>query len=121
MHIKAILTAVAILGIGGTAAAHPKLLSVTPAANAVVVTPSHVDLRFSERLVPAFSKADVTMAAMPGMAAMKIASSATVASDGKRLVVTPKARLVAGKYIVSWHVVSTDTHKVAGSYAFSVK
>lgn len=121
MHIKFIATATALLVASGTAIAHPKLLSLSPAANAVVATPSHIDLRFSEKLVPAFSKADVTMAAMPGMAAMKMASSATVASDGKRLIVTPKARLVAGKYIVSWRVVSADTHKVAGSYAFSVK
>ena len=121
MHIKLILTATALLAAPGTAIAHPKLLSVSPTANAVVATPSHVDLRFSEKLVSAFSKADVTMAAKPGMSAMKIASSTNLASDGKRLVVTPKARLAAGKYIVSWHVVSTDTHKAAGSYAFAVK
>lgn len=121
MHIKSIVTATALLAFGGTAIAHPKLVSAIPAANAVVATPSHVDLAFSEKLVPAFSKADVTMAAMPGMGAMKIASAVALTRDGKRLVVTPKAHLAPGKYIVAWHVVSTDTHKLAGSYAFTVK
>lgn len=121
MYIKSILSAAALIATSGTAFAHPRLLSVSPAINAVVATPSHIDLRFSEKLVPAFSKADLTMAAMPGMGAMKMTSAVSLASDGKTLVVRPKARLVAGKYIVSWHVVSTDTHKVAGTYTFSVK
>ena len=121
MHLKPILTAVALLSIAGTATAHPKLLSVTPAANAAVVAPAHIDLRFSEKLMPAFSKVELTMAAMPGMGAMKMASATAVAADGKTLVVTPKARLVRGRYIIDWHVVSTDTHKVAGRTAFAVR
>ena len=121
MRTKSILTAAALLGIGGTAIAHPKLVSASPSANAIVATASHIDLHFSEKLIPAFSKAEVTMAAMPGMGAMRMAGSATLAKDGKTLVVTPKARLPKGKYIVAWHVVSTDTHKVAGNYAFTVK
>ena len=121
MHLKPILTAVALLSIGGTATAHPKLLSVTPPANAAVAAPANINLHFSEKLMPAFSKAELTMAAMPGMAAMKMASVTAVATDGKTLVVTPKTRLVRGRYIVDWHVVSTDTHKVAGRTAFAVK
>ena len=121
MYIKSLLTAVAILSVGGTAAAHPKLVSASPAANAMVATPTHVHLHFSEKLVPAFSKGDVTMAAIPGMAAMKVLSTASVAKDGKTLVITPRTRMASGRYVVDWHVVSTDTHKVAGRYAFTVK
>ena len=121
MHLNPMLTAVALLSIAGTAHAHPKLLSVSPAANAAVAPPAHIDLQFSEKLMPAFSKADLTMAAMPGMGAMKIASATAVAADGKTLVVTPKARLARGRYIIDWHVVSTDTHKVAGRTGFAVK
>lgn len=121
MHYKPMLTAVALLSIAGTGYAHPKLLSVTPAANATVAAPAHINLRFSEKLMPAFSKAELTMAAMPGMGAMKMASATAVAGDGKMLVVTPKARLARGRYIVGWRVVSSDTHKVAGRYAFAVK
>ena len=121
MNLKHLLTAVALLSIAGAATAHPKLLSATPAANAAVVAPANINLHFSEKLMPAFSKAELTMAAMPGMGAMKMASATAVAADGKTLVVTPKTRLPRGRYIIDWHVVSTDTHKVAGRYAFAVK
>ena len=113
--------AATVLVLAGAANAHPKLVSATPAANATVAKPAHVDLHFSEKLMPAFSKADLTMAAMPGMPASKIASTAALAADGRTLVVTPKAPLHAGRYSVAWHVVSTDTHKAAGTYAFAVK
>lgn len=122
MRRVSILTAAAALVMfAGTANAHPKLVSATPAANATVAKPANIQLRFSEKLMPAFSKADLIMAAMPGMPEMKIASTAALASDGRTLVVTPKAPLHAGRYNVAWHVVSTDTHKVAGNYAFAVK
>ena len=121
MRIGSVLAAAALVGVSGTAIAHPKLLAASPSANAVVAAPSHIDLRFSEKLMPAFSMADITMAAMPGMGAMTIAGSASLAKDGKTLVVTPKARLPKGKYVVAWHVVSTDTHKVAGNYSFMVR
>jgi hypothetical protein len=96
-------------------------VSASPAANATIAKPARVTLRFSEKLMPAFSKADLTMAAMRGMPAMEVASAAALASDGRTLVVTPKAQLHPGRYSVAWHVVSTDTHKVAGNYAFAVK
>lgn len=121
MSIKSILTTAALLAVSGTAVAHPKLVAASPAANSMVATPTHVDLRFSEKLVPAFSKGDVTMAAMPGMAAMKMLSTAAVAKDGKTLVIKPQGKLASGRYFVDWRVVSADTHKVAGRYAFTVK
>lgn len=122
MRRVSVLTATAaIFMFAGTANAHPKLVSASPAANATVAKPARVQLRFSEKLMPAFSKADLTMAAMHGMPAMKIASTATLAADGRTLVVMPKAPLHSGRYTVAWHIVSTDTHKAAGSYAFAVK
>jgi methionine-rich copper-binding protein CopC len=121
MRRISLFIAAATFAVGGVAQAHPKLTSATPAANATVAKPAHIDLHFSEKLIPAFSKADLTMAAMPGMAAMKMASTAVLAADGLSLVVTPKAPLPAGRYNVAWQVVSTDTHKSAGSYAFAVK
>jgi len=102
------------------AEAHPKLVLASPASNATVGKLTQVKMQFSEKLLPAFSKADLMMAAMPGMAAMKITSTAAVI-NGRTLVVTPKQQLHSGRYTVAWHVVSTDTHKVAGSYAFTVK
>lgn len=121
MPIKSIIMTAALVALSGTAVAHPRLVGASPAANTMVATPTHVDLHFSEKLVPAFSKGDVTMAPMRGMAAMKMPSSASLARDGKTLVIKPRARLASGRYVVGWHVVSTDTHKAAGSYVFTVK
>jgi copper resistance protein C len=109
------------LTVAGAAHAHPKLLSASPAQGAAVSKPARLQLTFSEKLVPAFSTADLTMDAMPGMAAMKMASTAKVAPDGKTLVITPKSALPRGRYTVAWRVVSSDTHKVNGTYSFSVK
>lgn len=120
-RVSVVTAAAALSMLAGTANAHPKLVSATPAANATVAKPARIQLRFSEKLVPAFSKADLIMAAMPGMPEMKIASTAALAADGQTLVITPKAPLSSGRYNVAWHVVSTDTHKVAGNYAFAVK
>ena len=120
-RLPVLIAATTLVAFASTANAHPKLLAASPTANATVVTPARVELHFSEKLMPAFSKGDLTMAAMPGMAAMAMPSTATLAPDGKTLVITPKGKLPAGRYSVAWHVVSTDTHKVAGSYAFAVK
>ncbi|CAM3216470.1 CopC domain-containing protein [Sphingomonas antarctica] len=104
--------------------AHPKLLSANPAANAVVAAPTRLQLSFSEGLVAQFSGADLSMTDMPGMkmkSPMKMALKASVAPDGKTLVLALAKPLPRGTYKLDWHVVSTDTHRVQGSYAFKVK
>jgi len=115
--------ALALLGIAGVAQAHPKLLSASPAPNATVAKPARLALRFSEKLMPKFSGAELMMTGHAGTThpPMKVAAAAGVADDGRTLVVTPKAPLAAGRYSVAWHVVSTDTHRVAGNFAFAVK
>ena len=116
-------TALALLGVASAAQAHPKLVSASPAANATVAKPGRVELRFSEKLMPKFSGADLMMTRHGGAthAPMKVAATAAIAGDGSTLVLTPKAPLVPGRYTVAWHVVSSDTHRVAGNYAFAVK
>ena len=116
-------TALALLGIASTAQAHPKLVTASPAANATVAKPARVELRFSEKLMPKFSGADLMMTGHGGAthAPMKVAATAAIAGDGSTLVLTPKAPLAPGSYTVAWHVVSSDTHRVAGNYAFAVK
>jgi len=122
MNMRYVWLSIAVVGamLSVAAEAHPKLVSASPAPNATVGKLTQVKMRFSEKLLPAFSKADLMMAAMPGMAAMKVTSTAAVI-NGQTLVVTSKQQLHSGRYTVAWHVVSTDTHKVAGSYAFTVK
>lgn len=123
MRPLATAAALALATLASAAQAHPKLLSATPAPNATVAKPGRVELQFSEKLMPKFSGADLMMTAHGGKAhaPMKIAGTAAVGADGRTLMVTPKSPLGAGRYSVAWHVVSADTHRVAGNYAFAVR
>lgn len=123
MRRIALFAVVTVLAGASAADAHPKLVSAAPAANATVAKPGQIEMRFSEKLMPKFSGADLMMTGMAGMdhAPIKVASAATVAGDGRTLVLTPKSPLGAGRYSVAWHVVSVDTHRVAGNYRFAVK
>lgn len=103
--------------------AHPKLISATPAPNSVAAPTARLQLVFSEGLVAQFSGADLVMTEMPGMkmnAPMKMPAKAALGADGKTLVVTLPKALPRGSYKLSYHVVSTDTHRVEGSYSFKV-
>lgn len=115
--------AIALLSLASAAQGHPKLVSASPAPNAIVAKPARVALHFSEKLIPSFSGADLVMTGHGGTthAPMKVAATAGVANDGRTLVLTPKAPLSPGRYGVAWHVVSADTHRVAGNFAFAVK
>lgn len=104
--------------------AHPKLTNATPAADTVVSAPARIQLVFSEALVAQFSGIDLTMTEMPAMkmGPMKMNGvKATVAADGKTLVATLAKPLPVGTYKVDYHVVSTDTHRIQGSYTFKVQ
>ena len=64
------------------------------------------------------------MTEMPGMkmGPMKMNGvKVALAPDGKTLVATFAKPLSAGTYKVDYHIVSTDTHRVQGSYTFKVK
>lgn len=106
------------------ALAHPKLVSATPAPNAATAPTARLQLVFSERLVAQFSGADVVMTEMPGMkmhGPMKMPVKASLAGDGKTLVLTLAKPLPKGSYRVDWRVVSADTHRVQGNYSFKVQ
>lgn len=117
--------AIAAMFFTATAQAHPKLVGSSPAANAVVAGPKVIELHFSEALVGQFSGIDLAMTDMPGMkmkAPMKMAGvTAVVGPDGKTLTATMARPLPAGTYKLDYHVVSSDTHRIAGSYTFKVK
>ena len=115
--------AIGLLGLASAAQAHPKLVSASPAPNATIAKPARVAMQFSEKLMPRFSGADLMMTGHGGTthAPMKVAATAGVANDGRTLVLTPKSPLGPGRYGVAWHVVSADTHRVAGNFAFAVK
>ncbi len=117
--------AAALITIAAPAIAHPKLISSTPAAQATVTNATQVSLTFSETLMAPLSGIDLAMTGMPGMAnhaPMKMAGFKTsVAADGKRLVAVFPRPLPAGTYKLDWHAVSTDTHRITGTLAFTVR
>lgn len=92
--------------------AHAKLTSSEPKADAKVKSPSLIRLVFSESLEPAFSGATLSDAA-----GKTIPVSAAVGSTSITLM--PLA-LRPGAYTVTWHSVGHDTHRVGGSFRFTV-
>ena len=126
-NTRFLLTApiLAALAVAGAAQAHPKLLATTPSANASVVKPGKIELKFSEALIGQMTGAEVVMTGMPGMAnhaPMKITGfTAAIGQDRKTLTLVLRRALSAGTYRVIWHAVSTDTHRVQGTFNFAVK
>ena len=122
--LSSILFAAAI-GVSAPALAAPALTSSTPAEKADAAGVTKVTLNFSEAIDPAASGIEVLMTGMPGMAnhePMKMTGVKTaLAADKVTLVAKLPRPLPAGTYEANWHVVSTDTHRVAGKLNFTVK
>lgn len=122
--------AAALMTLSATAAlAHPHLVSSTPASSATVASTGTLVLHFSEALEPKFSgvtissKMTMTVNGAPMTHDMEVSgvTSALDPKDKKTLIVTLKSPLQPGAYTVAWHAVSTDTHRLTGTYAFKVK
>ena len=109
----AIMAAAASLLAASQAWAHAHLEMSNPAANATVAAPKKIMLQFSEKLQPKFSGFEVTM----GGTAVPV--KVTVAKD--MVMGTPKKPLAAGAYAVKWHVVTADTHRMEGTFNFTVR
>ena len=97
--------------------AHAKLVSYNPAANATVQTaPRTITLVFSERVVPSFSKIELTMPEH----GMNIPVRSAVSEDGKRIIGTLQSPLNKGSYAVHWTAAGSDGHKMEGRITFRV-
>jgi methionine-rich copper-binding protein CopC len=111
-----ICTAITI--VATAAHAHPRMKMSAPAAGATVqMPPSQIKMGFSEGLVGRFTGLELTDAkgkpVQTGQASLD-------PRDNTRFAVAVKRRLTPGLYNVSWHAVSTDTHRVTGKYTFKV-
>lgn len=126
-HISLPMLAAAIVTVAlpATAQAHPKLVAASPAANATVAKTNKIVLRFNEKIFGQFSGVDLVMTGMPDMKdhpPMKMTGLTTVVgADGRSLVTTSRTPLAAGSYRLDWHIVGNDTHRIKGSYNFSVR
>jgi copper resistance protein C len=115
MRISIAALSVLFLTVGSVAAhAHASLAHASPSAGSTMsAAPHEVVLTFTERLEAAFSNLTVMDA------------SGTEVSQGKAQVNDNRMRislkpLNAGIYKVNWRAVSTDTHKIEGSFTFDV-
>jgi copper resistance protein C len=118
MTSTAAVTMIAASLFVNAANAHPKLQSAEPAAGAAVTTsPRQIRITFNESVIPQMSGVEVKD--QTG----KIIPTGKAAADpaNKKLLVVPvNEQLPSGDYNVEWHAVSDDTHRVKGTFSFSV-
>lgn len=110
-------TSVSLLA-AGSAWAHPRLQKSEPAQGSVTeVAPKNVVLRFSEDLVPNFSKIEVKQ--LGTGKTVSEGKAQAVKGEKNALEVPLKQPLVKGKYQVIWRATSVDTHHVQGKFDFT--
>ena len=114
------IAALAMIAAGLFAAvayAHPEFQSGDPAPGAATTSPRQIRITFNENLISKMSGLEVkdqTGKIIP------TGKAATDPANKKLLVVPVNEQLPPGDYKVEWHAVSDDTHRVKGSYSFSV-
>ncbi len=98
----------------GEASAHAFLDHAEPrVGNTVATAPREVTLWFTQKLEPAFSNITVT-----NSAGQRVDTGKTRVS-GNQMSVSLRSG-GAGTYRVNWRVLSVDTHRTDGSFAFRV-
>lgn len=113
-HRLPTFTFLAGLSLASAAEAHAHLMSSLPAADATIAAPGEIDLRFSEAPLAMLSGIELQTAA----GAIIPVSSKDM--DKNMLAVVPQHPLKSGSYTVKWHVVTADTHRTQGTFAFTV-
>jgi len=115
--VRVTITALSLLFLTvstATAHAHASLAQASPSVGSTMSeAPHEVILTFTERLEAAFSNLRVIDASGAEVSEGK----ARVNDNTMRISLRP---LNAGIYKVNWRAVSTDTHKIEGSFIFSV-
>jgi len=117
-QMKPIPLLAALLALAASPAlAHPTLEDASPfPETALRQAPTTIRLTFSEAVIPAFSR--ITLIRQGGGAVKT--GAPLKGKDPKVLAVPVTGRLTPGAYNVEWRVVSKDTHRVEGSYAFTL-
>lgn len=127
MRIHRFALAVAALGLIAPqlATAHTQLVSSSPTANATVAAPTKIELRFNEAVIGATARATIAMTGMPGMAnhaPMAITGfTAKLGKDRKSMTLLLRRPLTAGTYRVTWTAAGADTHRMSGTFNFTVR
>ena len=116
LNLVAAGSAAAALAVAAPVLAHARLVASTPAANAKVGATRTITLTFNERLVPAFSRFELSMPDHQ----MAVPVQTSVSRDGKQIVGTVAAPLAKGAYRISWTAAGTDGHRMTGTVNFQV-
>ncbi|HTJ03213.1 MAG TPA: copper homeostasis periplasmic binding protein CopC [Methylovirgula sp.] len=96
--------------------AHAHLDRAVPAVGATVAaSPEELQLTFTQDVVLAFS--GVSLKAADGK---PVAVGKPIAGPANTLHVKIDGKLAPGKYTVTWHAVSVDTHRTQGDYQFTI-
>ena len=80
-------------------------------------SPKQIKITFNESVIPQFS--GLELRDQTGKV-ITTGRPTTDPTNKKQLVVPIQEQLPPGDYKVEWHAVSDDTHRVKGSYSFSV-
>jgi hypothetical protein len=105
------------IGAAPAARAHAFLDHASPAVgSSVPASPPVVSLWFTQDLEPAFSSVTVTDEAGQRV---DLGNARIPQGDPAKLEIGLKP-LPRGTYLVSWHVVSVDTHPTEGTFTFEV-
>ena len=83
----------------------------------VTGSPHEIRVNFSESIIPAMS--GVTLKLRSGATVRTGPVSVTAGNPGQ-MIVPIVGSLGPGSYIVRWHAVSSDTHRIQGQFGFMV-
>ncbi len=101
-------------GFTQAAFAHAVLLGSTPKANEMVATsPKELILNFNENVGPIFFK-------VLDRSGKEIGAAGEIKADGNNLILPLNAELPNGTYVLTYRVISADTHPVGATFGFSV-
>ncbi len=115
MKTRIFLVSLALACLAAPAFPHAFMQHAEPGAGATLrASPRRVALTFREKLEPIFSGVAVTDAF-----GHSVEAGAAVTGDNS--IVAPIWPLPPGRYRVTWHAVSVDTHRTEGAYSFTVK
>jgi hypothetical protein len=114
MNARTLIATAMFAGFASAASAHAFLERVSPSAGQNLhASPARIEMHFGDALEPSFSDVRVTDKSGHDMAA----GPATV--NGTEIDL-PLKTLPPGRYRVSWHAVSVDTHRTEGKYNFLI-
>lgn len=114
VFVAALVVLVAALLVPGLVQAHAVLLGSAPASEQQLErSPPELVLNFNENVGPIhFRVLDLT--------GEEVGEPGEIRSEGNNVLLPLNATLDNGTYVVTWRVVSADTHPVGGSFLFAV-